>query len=79
MGSLARGRIQQGRSQTESGHRRAGECGARPKIRPTEASRASQAEHLRRLKAINIYPGEPFTSADNLARQVLTSAVLDAS
>jgi tetratricopeptide (TPR) repeat protein len=50
-----------------------------PKFNPTEASRASQAEHLRRLKAIDLYPGAPFTSADNLAVQVLTSAVLDAA
>jgi hypothetical protein len=49
-----------------------------PKFDPTEASRTSQAEHLRRLKAIDLYPGPPFTSADNLAVQVLTSAVLDA-
>jgi Domain of unknown function (DUF4062) len=49
-----------------------------PKFDPTEASRTSQVEHLRRLKAINIYPGAPFTNADNLAVQVLTSAVLDA-
>jgi tetratricopeptide (TPR) repeat protein len=50
-----------------------------PKFDPTEASRASQAEHLRRLKAVDLYPGPPFTSADNLAVQVLTSAVLDAA
>ena len=49
-----------------------------PKFAPTEASRASQAEHLSRLKAIDLYPGPPFTSADNLAKQVLASAVLDA-
>ena len=49
-----------------------------PKFDATEASRASQAEHLRRLKAIDLYPGPPFTSPDNLALQVLTSAVLDA-
>jgi hypothetical protein len=49
-----------------------------PKFDPTDASRASQAEHLRRLKAVDLYPGAPFTSADNLAVQVLTSAVLDA-
>ena len=47
------------------------------KFDPTDASRASQAEHLRRLKAINFYPGPPFTSADNLAVQVLKSAVLE--
>src|SRR5271165_6636781 len=49
------------------------------KFAPTDASRASQAEHLRRLKAINFYPGPPFTSADNFAVQVLKSAVLEAA
>ena len=45
---------------------------------PTDASRALQAEHLRRLRAINLYPGPPFTSANDLKAQVLASAVLDA-
>jgi hypothetical protein len=49
-----------------------------PRFAPTDASRASQAEHLRRLEAIDFYPGSPFTSADNLLAQVATSAVLDA-
>jgi tetratricopeptide (TPR) repeat protein len=49
------------------------------KFEPTDTSRASQAEHSRRLKAIDLYPGPPFTNADNLAVQVLTSAVLDAA
>ena len=47
-------------------------------FRPTDASRAAQAEHLRRLRAINLYPGPPFTSANDLKAQVLASAVLDA-
>ena len=47
-------------------------------FKPTDASRASQAEHLRRLRAANLYPGPSFTSADDLAKQVLASAVLDA-
>ena len=47
------------------------------KFKPSDASRASQAEHLRRLRAGNFYPGPPFTNADNLAAQVLASAVLD--
>ena len=50
-----------------------------PRTAPTEASRASQADHLRRLKAIDFHPGSPFTSADNLAVQVLKSAVLEAA
>ena len=49
-----------------------------PKFAPTDASRASQADHLARLKAINFYPAKPFTSADNLVAQVFGSAVLDA-
>jgi tetratricopeptide (TPR) repeat protein len=47
------------------------------KFKPSDASRASQAEHLRRLKAIDLHPGPPFTNADNLAKQVLVSVVLD--
>ena len=47
-------------------------------FKPTDASRAAQAEHLRRLRAINLYPGPPFTSADNLAVQVLASPILEA-
>ena len=48
------------------------------KFAPTDASRASQAEHLARLKAIDVYPAKPFTSADNLVARVFGSAVLDA-
>jgi Domain of unknown function (DUF4062) len=56
---------------TESAHRD-------PNFAPTKASYASQAEHLRHLKANDLYPGPPFNSTDNLTVQVLTSAVLDA-
>ena len=43
---------------------------------PTAASRASQAEHLKRLRTINCYPEKPpFTSADNLVAQIFLSAV----
>jgi tetratricopeptide (TPR) repeat protein len=45
---------------------------------PTDASRALQAEHLRRLKAIDRYPGPLFTSADNLVAQIFGSAVIKA-
>ncbi len=45
---------------------------------PTEDSRAAQAQHLKRLRAIGRYPGPPFTSADNLIAQVFASAVIDA-
>jgi tetratricopeptide (TPR) repeat protein len=48
------------------------------KFAPTGASRASQAEHLKRLKAIDRYPGPPFTGADNLVAQIVNSAVIDA-
>jgi hypothetical protein len=42
---------------------------------PTNASLASQAEHLRRLCGIDRYP-EVFTNRDNLVLKVLTSAVI---
>ena len=45
-----------------------------PDFAPTDASRASQADHLKRLRAINRYPGAPFTNADNLVAQIVTSA-----
>ncbi len=49
-----------------------------PKFEPTETTRGSRAEHLKRLRAINFYPAERFTNADNLVAQVFSSAVLDA-
>jgi tetratricopeptide (TPR) repeat protein len=48
------------------------------KFAPDEASRASQADHLARLKAIDFYPVKPFASADNLVARVFGSVVLDA-
>jgi hypothetical protein len=48
------------------------------KFAPTDATRASQADHLAWLRAINFYPAKPFTSADNLVARVFGSAVLDA-
>jgi len=48
------------------------------KFSPDDASRASQADHLTRLRAINFYPAKPFTSADNLVARVFGSVVLDA-
>ena len=48
-----------------------------PKYMPTDASRAAQAAHLARLKAMERYPGCTFTSPDNLAKHILSSAVLD--
>ena len=49
-----------------------------PVFRPTGVSRASAALNLKRLRAINRYPGPPFTSADNLVAQIFASAVIDA-
>ena len=49
-----------------------------PVFRPTGASRASAALNLKRLRAVNRYPGPPFTSADNLVAQIFASAVIDA-
>ena len=48
------------------------------KFAPTDATRSSQDDHLARLKAIDLYPAKPFTSADNLVARVFGSAVLDA-
>ena len=48
-----------------------------PKYTPTEASRAAQVKHLARLKATERYPGCTFTSPDNLAKHILSSAILD--
>jgi hypothetical protein len=49
-----------------------------PNYSPSDASRAAQAQHLDRLRAIDRYPGPPFTSADNLVAQIFSSAVIDA-
>jgi hypothetical protein len=48
------------------------------KFAPTDDTRASQADHLKWLRAINVYPGKPFANADNLVARVFGSAVLDA-
>jgi tetratricopeptide (TPR) repeat protein len=49
-----------------------------PKYAPTNDSRASQQEHLTRLSAVERYPGgAPFTSSDDLAKQILSGAILD--
>jgi hypothetical protein len=49
-----------------------------PKFAPDDATRASEADHLARLKAINLYPAKLFDSADNLVARIFGSAVLDA-
>jgi tetratricopeptide (TPR) repeat protein len=48
------------------------------KFAPDDASRASQDHHLARLKAMDVYPAKPFTSADNLVARVFGTTVLDA-
>ena len=48
-----------------------------PKYAPTDDSRAAQQEHLARLSAVERYPGGTFTSPDNLAKLVLSGAILD--
>ncbi len=48
-----------------------------PNYMPTDASRAAQAAHLARLKAMERYPGCTFTGPDNLAKHILSSAILD--
>jgi hypothetical protein len=48
-----------------------------PQFAPTDASRAAQRLHLERLRAFERYPGCTFTSPDNLAKQILSGAILD--
>ena len=47
------------------------------KRKPTDDSRAAQVVHLERLKEMGRYPGCTFTGPDNLAKFVLSSAILD--
>ncbi len=49
-----------------------------PAFAPTDVSRSAQAQHLKRLRAINRYPGPPFTGADNLIATIVNSAVTEA-
>jgi tetratricopeptide (TPR) repeat protein len=48
-----------------------------PKYAPTDGSRAKQASHLAGLKKIDRYPGHTFTSPTDLAKHILSTAVLD--
>jgi tetratricopeptide (TPR) repeat protein len=48
-----------------------------PNYAPTDASRAAQAAHLARLRALKRYPGCEFNGPDDLAKHVLASAILD--
>jgi hypothetical protein len=48
-----------------------------PHYAATNESRAAQAAHLGRLKALRRYPGSEFESPDQLAKQIFSSAILD--
>ena len=48
-----------------------------PRHAPTDGSRASQAAHLARLKAVHRYPGCEFENPDDLAKHIAYSAILD--
>jgi tetratricopeptide (TPR) repeat protein len=48
-----------------------------PRHAPTDGSRASQAAHLERLKAVHRYPGCEFENPDDLAKHIAYSAILD--
>jgi tetratricopeptide (TPR) repeat protein len=49
-----------------------------PNYEPSDASRAAQAKHLKRLRAINRYPGPAFKNEDNLVAQIFGTAIIDA-
>ena len=48
-----------------------------PRHAPTDATRATQADHLKRLKAFHRYPGSEFGSPDELANEIAYTAILD--
>ena len=48
-----------------------------PRFAPSRASRAAQRAHLERLSEVERYPGCTFTSPDNLAKQILSGAIVD--
>jgi hypothetical protein len=45
--------------------------------KPTDASRAAQEQHLKRLRAVGRYPGNTFTGPDNLTSEIFSTAILD--
>jgi hypothetical protein len=56
-----------------------GEMGARgPKFAPTAETRKAQDDHLKRLKTIDRFPGDPFVNEDGLTIQILHSALIPA-
>ncbi len=48
-----------------------------PHFAPTDASRAAQQVHLRRLSVMERFPSCTFTSSDNLAKYILGGLILD--
>jgi tetratricopeptide (TPR) repeat protein len=48
-----------------------------PIYAPTDDARAAQQKHLARLSAVERYPGETFTGPDNLAKLILSGAILE--
>ena len=48
-----------------------------PRYAPTDDSRAAQQEHLARFAAVERYPGGTFSGPDNLAKLILSGAILD--
>jgi hypothetical protein len=44
---------------------------------PTDCSRMAQEKHLARLREVERYPGNVFTSPDNLAKQIALTTILD--
>jgi hypothetical protein len=55
----------------------AAEAPREPCFAPTDASRATQAEHLQRLRAFHRYAGSEFASPDELAKQIAYTTILD--
>jgi hypothetical protein len=49
----------------------------RPKYAPTDASRAAQTAHLKRLRKAKRYPGFAFTSPLDLANHLKSTGILD--
>ena len=48
-----------------------------PQYKPTDGSCTAQGAHLERLRGMGRYPGCIFASPDNLAKSILSSAILD--
>ena len=48
------------------------------RVKASDASRAAQAEHLARLRAVGRYPNPPFTNQDNLIAQIINTSVIKA-